>query len=184
MDHMTKRSSDRGLGKRWRSLFLFVVVMVFFSLLELPCDFKGHMYDGDDKRQKHQNLGDRHLTSLLPPKASGEITSKSCPPWYLLHSGVNLQNQWGHRAALRFGSAPLPPKRHLQHTTKTAYLQRKLPVPRLYALPGVLLFLQTCSALNVNLHKTVPGSLAGVFAKFWNDIFKNRFKIYCRYGKH
>ena len=80
MDQMTKRSSDRGLGKRWRSLFLFAVVMVFFSLLEFPCDFKGHMYDGDDERQKHQNLGDRHPTSLLPPKASGEITSKSCPP--------------------------------------------------------------------------------------------------------
>ena len=28
-------------------------------------------------------------------------------------------------------------------TTKTAYLQRKLPAPRLYALPGVLLFLPT-----------------------------------------
>ena len=83
MDHMTKRSSDRGLGKRWRSLFLFVVVMVFFSLLELPCDFKGHMYDGDDKRQKHQNLGDRHLSirrdhfkklpSLIPASLWGEL---------------------------------------------------------------------------------------------------------------
>ena len=80
IDQMTKRSSDRCLGKRWRSLFLFVAVMVCFSLREFPRDFKCHMYDGDDERQKHQNLGDRHPTSLLPPEASGEITSKSCPP--------------------------------------------------------------------------------------------------------
>jgi hypothetical protein len=145
MDQMTKRSSDRGLGKRWRSLFLFVVVMVFFSLLEFPCDFKGHMYDGDDKRQKHQNLGDRHPTSLLPPKASGEITSKAA-----LLTPASLWSEFAEpvrtQSRLAFWVNALTAEAALTAYHKTRIFATKTPGSAPVRAAGSFAFLQTVSA--------------------------------------
>ena len=119
------------LGRLGRS---FLIVM---DLLEdCPCDLKCNSDCPADDDEQLKNVFQLHEASPLSAFASGEAKSFSSP------SGAQPK---GARPPI-MQSTPLPPKRHLQHTTKTAYLQRKLPVSRLYALPGVLPFLQTVSA--------------------------------------
>ena len=104
-----------------------------FAVGNRPCDLEGNVDCFAKKREQQHDLFERHEASTLSAFASGEAKSFSSP------SGAQPE---GARPPI-MQSTPLPPKRHLQHTTKTAYLQRKLPAPRLYALPGVLLFLPT-----------------------------------------
>ena len=135
--------------RRQRRSFLFAVG-------NRPCDLEGNVDCFAKKREQQHDLFERHEASPLSAFASGEAKSFSSP---LARSRKELDHRLcNQRPYRRSGTYSISQNPHICNENS-----------RLRACTRCREFCFFCPPVlhpNVNLHKTVPGSLAGVFAKF------------------